>query len=807
MTPAGKREPAGGENRPIPKAPKSRVPRVAAILLFAWLTTVSTAWPAGGAKAEASRLFEKRDFSGAAAALQKHLQSEPNDRDGRVLLGICRYQLGQNYEAEQVFQEVLHRHPQDAQAYFYLGLTRLLLSKFSQAEADARKSVELGAPKARSIHLIGRIQEENHRLEEALESYRSALAEDPDYAAALLSAGQVLLKLRRSQESISYLAKATQADTESADAYYHLGRAYLAARRAKEAAKSLQAAVRLGHASAGGLLARTLSALVAPAKASPPPLPTPPPSKVPVRFRDVSAAAGVTFVLQNHPTAEKHLIETMAGGVAAFDYDNDGLVDIFFTNGAKLPSLKKTDSSYHNRLYRNQGGMKFADVTARAGLQGSGFSTGVAAADYDNDGDIDLFVAALPAAALYRNRGDGSFEPVTDQVGIKDAKWPIAAGWFDYDNDGRLDLFIVSYLDWSPQESMYCGDRKANFRTYCHPKFFNGTRNGLYRNNGDGSFEDVSNKAGISDHIGKGMSVAFADYDDNGFVDVFVTNDAVPNFLFHNNGDGTFREVGLEAGPALTDDGKAVSAMGVDFRDYNNDQLPDIVFTALWGETFPVFRNQGGGFFQDATYQSKVGVLSANRSGWGVGLADLNNDGWKDLFVTNSHVTDNVERFSDTETYKQSNSVWLNQGDGSFADGSLDAGEGFSVRAAHRGSAITDLNNDGRLDIVVASLGGAAEVWENVTPKDNHWLGIRLRGTKSNRDGIGARIQVRGQSNLMTSSVGYASSSHGPVHFGLGPEEGPVSVEILWPSGIRQVVEGVEIDQAVTFEELAQEVR
>src|SRR6266851_8410736 len=309
----------------------------------------------------------------------------------------------------------------------------------------------------------------------------------------------------------------------------------------------------------------------------------------PIQFRNVATSAGVDFLLENSPTAEKHLIETMPGGIAVFDYDGDGLPDIFFTNGASVPSLEKNAPKFSNRLFRNLGGMKFKDVTLEAGLAGVGYSIGAAAADYDNDGHVDLFVAGVRSNHLYRNLGDGKFEDVTAKAGIKSDVWSITGGWFDYDNDGLLDLFVVNYLKWSPENPPYCGDPIHKVRAYCHPRFFDGLPNTLYHNRGDGTFEDVSEKSGIASQVGKGMSVAFADYDGDGLTDAYVTNDKLPNFLFHNLGNGKFAEVALETGAALPDSGRNISGMGVDFRDYDNDGLPDVVFTALAGETFTLF--------------------------------------------------------------------------------------------------------------------------------------------------------------------------------------------------------------------------
>ena len=516
----------------------------------------------------------------------------------------------------------------------------------------------------------------------------------------------------------------------------------------------------------------------------------------PIRFRNVAESSGVHFVLENSPTPQKRLIETMPGGIAIFDYNGDGLPDLFFTNGAAVPSLQKDAPKYFNRLYRNDGGMRFTDVTQQAHLAGAGYSMGAAAADYDNDGNVDLFVAGVNRNILYRNLGNGQFEDVTEKAGIKSDGWAVAAGWFDYDNDGKLDLLVVHYARW-PAEDRYCGDASRNIRIYCHPKYFDGLPSTLYRNRGDGTFQDVSEESGIAKYAGRGMSVAFADYDGDGFMDAFVTNDNMPNFLFHNRGNGTFEEVGLPAGVALPDLGRAVASMGADFRDYNNDGLPDIAVTALAGETFPLFRNLGKGAFTDAGYSSKLGLLTIHHSGWGTGLFDFNNDGWKDLFTANSHVNDLVEQF-EAARYKEPNGVFLNLGDGTFRDVSAEAGQ--SAPRAHRGSAYADLNGDGRIDVVVSCLGEPAEVWENLGPAGN-WIILKLVGVRSNRDGIGARIRIGDQYNHMTSAVSYASSSHAGVHFGLGKLAQIPKIEIRWPSGAVQVLENVKPNQMLTVRE------
>lgn len=522
-----------------------------------------------------------------------------------------------------------------------------------------------------------------------------------------------------------------------------------------------------------------------------------------VEFRNRARDARLDFILHNNPTPEKHMIETMAGGIAAFDYNGDGLTDIFFTNGASLPSLEKSAPGFYNRLYRNEGHWKFTDVTAEAGVAGAGYSMGAAAGDYDNDGRTDLFVAGVFHNILYRNLGNGRFEDVTEKSGIKSDKWSVAAGWFDYDNDGWLDLWVVNYAKWSIADNRFCGDRERNIRAYCHPRYLDGLPCTLYRNRRDGTFEDVTAPSGVGKHIGRGMSLAFADYDGDGFTDVFVTNDNQGNFLFHNRGDGTFEEVGLLAGVALLNSGEPVSNMGVDFRDYNNDGLADIAVTDLNQETYPLFRNLGQGSFEDATFSSRLAMLSAPHSGWSNGFFDFNNDGWKDLFTANSHVDSNVSLFQSSISYKQPNSIFINACDGTFIDGSTNAGADFQIAAAHRGAAFADFNQDGKIDIVTSSLGGPAELWENVSPNHNNWIIFRLRGRKSNRDGIGTIIRIGSQVNHMTSAVGYASSSHFGVHFGLGTATVVLKVEIRWPSGRVQTLKNVRANQVLDVQEPA----
>ena len=518
-----------------------------------------------------------------------------------------------------------------------------------------------------------------------------------------------------------------------------------------------------------------------------------------VRFRDVATSAGLRFTHSDSPGGSKYFVDSAPGGLAVFDYNGDGRPDIFFTNGAATPSLEKTSDVYSNRLYRNDGNMRFTDVTAAAGVQGVGYAMGAAAADYDNDGHVDLFVAGVQQNQLLRNRGDGRFEDVTKSSGIASGEWAVAGGWFDYDHDGRLDLLVVNYLQWSVEANRSCGDEGGAVQIYCDPRVFKGLPNRLYRNRGDGTFEDVSAKSGVLAHVGKGMSAAFADFNHDGRLDVFVTNDTVPNFLFKNNGDGTFTEDALMAGVSVAGSGRPISSMGTDAQDYDNDGWPDIHLTALSGETFPLFRNDGHGAFLEETQSSGLGRLTVKMSGWCSIVADIDNDGWKDIFTANSHVNARIGDFQSI-AFKQSNSLFLNDDRGHFSDVSTTAGLGAAI-AAHRGCGVADFDGDGRLDVVVLTLGAPAELWQNVSAASNHWLIVRLIGTKSNRDGIGAVVRIGNQMRTMTTAMGYASSSHAGLHFGLGSASGPIRIEVQWPSGTKQVVEEVKGDRTIAIQE------
>jgi hypothetical protein len=508
---------------------------------------------------------------------------------------------------------------------------------------------------------------------------------------------------------------------------------------------------------------------------------------------------GVDFTLQNSPTPQKYLIETMPGGVALLDYNNDGLLDVFLVNGGHVDpkhpeNFDRHDPRYWNRLYRQNKDGSFTDVTEQAGLANAGdgnYGMGVAVGDYDNDGYPDLYVTSYGKNILYHNNGDGTFTDVTAKAGVAGGGWSVSAGFFDYDNDGKLDLFVTRYMDWDMQHSKDCG---GTFHTYCPPGEFPRTTNILYHNRGDGTFEDVSQRSGIAAKKGHGLGVAFADYDGDGFTDIYVANDGMQQYLFHNNGNGTFTEVALQAGAALNLDGGPLSGMGVVFQDYDNDGKPDVIVTTLPRQTYAVFHNDGSGAFSDRGLQTGVTMLSGATSGWGIGLEDFDNDGQKDLFVTQGHVLDNVELIDPSLHYLEPTLLALNH-NGRFER----TDPGTDALVSGRGAAFGDLNNDGWVDAVTTVLGAHPQFFFN-RGGSSHWLMITLRGTRSNRDGLGARVQVNGQTRFATTAGSYASANDKRLHFGLGSAKS-AKIEVFWPSGTHQVLNDISADQFLDVRE------
>ena len=521
-------------------------------------------------------------------------------------------------------------------------------------------------------------------------------------------------------------------------------------------------------------------------------------------FTDIAGNSDIRYITNNGLSGRKYFPQPMCGGVAAIDFDNDGLMDLFFTNGAKLPELQKTEHSYHNCLLRNRGDGTFEDVTAKAGLDGEqlGYSFGVAAGDYDNDGNDDLFICNAGRNTLYHNNGDGTFSDVTVGSGLEHKPQnllSVAAAWFDYDNDGLLDLVVSNYTRWSPASDKRCvlSDQKD---FYCSPSIYPNVSARLYHNLGGGHFQDVTDSSGIGSALGKGMGISIADYNGDGRMDIFIANDTERNLLFINQGDGTFKEQAVFFGVAYNDLGATVSGMGSDAKDYDNDGWVDLAYNDLAGQIFGLFHNESGASFEYVSRPTHIEALSRSFSGWSMGFIDYDNDGWKDLFSANGDV-DDIRPNS-----KQHDTLFQNVNGKSFRDASEQMGPDFNALGYHRGSAFVDLNNDGFMDIVVTGLGEKPRILRNNALNQNHWLLFDLRGHTSNRDGIGARIKITTASgrtlyNHATSSVGFMSSSDRRVHFGLGKETLVSYVEIFWPSGISQRLQQVRADQILKVEE------
>jgi len=536
-----------------------------------------------------------------------------------------------------------------------------------------------------------------------------------------------------------------------------------------------------------------------------------PKSPLPAKFVEVTSSLGVSFQHAAPHTSKKYLLETMGSGVALFDYDNDGRLDLFVVNGAEIvdPSPPgtiphKTGPKYWNRLYHQKSDGTFEDVTEKSGLQGACYGMGVAVGDYDNDGFEDLFVTGYGGNHLYHANGNGTFTDVTEKAGVAGGGWSTSAAWVDLDGDGLLELVVVRYLQWDFTD-IWCGEKKEGYRSFCHPDEFQAIAPLVYHNDGNGHFTDITKQAGFT-KSGKGLGIAIADFNGDGHIDVFIANDSVPEFLYQNKGDGTFEEVGLFAGVGVDADGHAYAGMGVDFADYENDGLPDIVVSDLAYQKYSLYHNNDDGTFAYSSDSTGLGPMTFLHSGWGIRFLDYDNDGWKDLLVAQAHVMDTVQLTYPQLHYREPMLLARNPGKG-FVDVSGQSGPVFHEPWASRGMAIGDIDNDGRLDAVITENSGPIHILHNDTSTQNHWLTLSLVGHKSNRDAIGAVVKivtVQGeQYATVTTSGSYLSSSDKRVHFGLGPQSTVKVIDIRWPSGIKQTLRDVKSDQTLRVDEPA----
>ena len=519
---------------------------------------------------------------------------------------------------------------------------------------------------------------------------------------------------------------------------------------------------------------------------------------------DVTDAAGIDFVHVDGRSGQKYYVESLGSGAAFFDYDDDGDPDLYFVNGAPLPGYKATGTPI-NRLYRNNGDGTFTDATEKAGVGDTGYGHGCAVGDYNDDGYLDLYVTNYGPNVLYRNNGDQSFTVVTTEAGVSDPKWSSSCAFADYDRDGDLDLYVVNYIELSLENNPWCGPKEKGIRAYCEPNNFPGLPDTLYRNNGDGSFTDVSRQAGIYNPTGKGLGVVWGDYDNDGHPDIYIANDSTENFFYWNKGDGTFEEVGFMLGIAMSETGVEENGMGTAFGDLDNDGWLDLIVTNYQDQANTLYHNDRNGFFTDVSTASKTGAVSFPYLGWATEFIDYDNDGWQDLFVANGHVHDNLEEIGEAGTYGQRNLLFRNNCDSTFTEISNQLGAGMHLEDVSRGGAFADFDLDGDIDILVTNSNSPPRLLRNEGGNKNNWLAVKLNGTTGSRDAIGARVTVRAegvsQTKEVQSGTGYLSQNELKLYFGLGDSTTIELIEIRWPGGGKQQVKNIAANQSIVITE------
>ena len=525
-------------------------------------------------------------------------------------------------------------------------------------------------------------------------------------------------------------------------------------------------------------------------------------SNCPIQLQDVTHQTGITFVHTDGSSGRRYIVETVASGLALFDYNGDGKIDIHFLNGRPLPGSSAPAS--RNALYRNDGNWKFTDVTEQAGVGGTGYALGVCGGDYNNDGYPDIYVNNFGPNVLYRSNGNGTFTDVTREAGVSVGDHVGAGACFlDMDGDGDLDLFVANYVGFTFEKHHI--SHMNGFPAYVGPLNYPPTANVLYRNNGDGTFTDVSVASGIASHLGSGMGVIAADFDNDGDTDIIVGNDLRPNFIFQNDGTGKFKEIGIASGFAYDAFGNVQGSMGVECADWNNDGWLDVYITTYQRQLNTLYQNKGGTYFEEVIRQTGAGTGSYPHVKWGTGLIDFDNDGHRDLFVACGHLIDNVEQFDDTTSYYARNIVLRNTGHGKFVNVSDQSGDGLLPKLSSRGAAFDDLDNDGDIDVVVLNSRREPTILRNDSSHTNHWIQIQLRGTKSNRDGIGARVTVAAggltQIDEVHSGRSYQSDFGKRLHFGLGQRNKVDQIRVKWIGGGVDIVQDVSVDRLITIVE------
>ena len=530
------------------------------------------------------------------------------------------------------------------------------------------------------------------------------------------------------------------------------------------------------------------------------------PAAATIEFVDVTETAGIDFTHVDGRSGEKYFVESLGSGAAFFDYDSDGDPDLYFVNGARLPGYHTTNTPI-NRLYQNNGDGTFTDVTEKAGVGDFGYGHGCAVGDYNNDGNPDLYVTNFGPNVLYRNNGDRTFTSVTAEAKVGDPKWSSSCAFADYDRDGDLDLYVVNYIEFDLEENPWCGPKEKGIRAYCEPNNFSGLPDTLYRNNGDGTFTDVTRETGIYNPTGKGLGVVWGDYDNDGFPDIYIANDSTENFFYWNKGDGTFEEVGFMLGVAMSETGAEENGMGTAFGDLDNDGWLDLIVTNYQDQANTLYLNDKNGFFTDVSTVSKTGAVSFPYLGWAAEFIDYDNDGWQDLFVANGHVHDNLEEIGQAGTYGQRNLLFRNSCDGTFSEVSQQLGTGMGLEDVSRGSAFADYDLDGDIDILVTNSNSPPRLLQNDGGNTNNWLIVKLKGTAGSTDAIGARVAVRAggvsQTKEVRSGSGYLCQNEFKLHFGLGASSTVESIDIQWPGGGKQQVENTTVNQSIIITEAA----
>ena len=523
-----------------------------------------------------------------------------------------------------------------------------------------------------------------------------------------------------------------------------------------------------------------------------------------IQFVDATQEAGIHSKHVDGRSGQKYFMETLGSGAAFFDYDTDGDPDLYFVNGAPLPGYVSQEIPT-NCLYRNNGDGTFTDVTEKAGVGDTGYGHGCAVGDYNNDGQLDLYVTNYGTNRLYRNNGDGTFAEVAESAGVTEPRWSTSCAFADYDRDGNLDLYVVNYIVFDINENPWCGLKEKGIRAYCEPDNFIAQSDTLYRNNGDGTFTDVTKTAGIYNTTGKGLGVVWADYNNDGAADIYVANDSTENLFYRNNGDGTFEEVGFMVGVALSENGAPENGMGTTFGDWNNDGWFDLTVTNYAQQTNTLYHNDADGFFTDATTTTKTAQLTYPYLGWATAFIDYDNDGYQDLFVANGHLHENLAELGQEGTYGQRNLLFRNNSNGTFTEISETLGPGMKLTDVSRGATFADYDLDGDIDIVVTNSNTAPRLLRNDGGNRKNWLQIRLTATNGSTDAIGARVKITTgkltQTREVRSGDGYLSQQDLTLHFGIGDSEQVDSIEVQWQTGAKQLIGSVPANQVLSLEE------